>query len=190
LESIPKTIDYFVLLGFDIIPKNSNVKKLPIFETNTIGMDGEEMIVDDIVETANHFKCIDMIITQANYALTEKFIKELHLTLKNGTSDSRRDWFAVGNYKRIPNEVGGRATTPPEQVAQAMKKLLTCYNAVKEKTFEELLDFHVRFESIHPFQDGNGRVGRLILFKECLRNNIVPFIISDDSLRIDNVLLS
>ena len=151
-----------------------------IFETNTISPAGEAMNVDDIVETANHFKCIDLIITQAKYALTEKFIKELHLTLKNGTSDSRLDWFAVGDYKRMPNEVGGKETTPPEQVGSAMKKLLTDYNAGKEKTFEELLNFHVRFESIHPFQDGNGRVGRLILFKECLRNNIVPFIIGDD----------
>ena len=151
-----------------------------IFETNTIGPAGGAMNVDDIVETANHFKCIDLIITQAKYALTEKFIKELHLTLKNGTSNSRLDWFTVGDYKRMPNEVGGRETTPPEQVAPAMKKLLADYNAVKEKDFEELLDFHVRFESIHPFQDGNGRVGRLILFKECLRNNTVPFIIGDD----------
>ena len=151
-----------------------------IFETNTIGPAGKAMNVDDIVETANHFKGIDLIITQAKYALTGKFIKELHLTLKNGTSNSRLDWFAVGDYKRIPNEVGGRETTPPEQVAPAMKKLLADYNAVKEKTFEELLDFHVHFESIHPFQDGNGRVGRLILFKECLRNNIVPFIIGDN----------
>lgn len=151
-----------------------------IFETNTIGTAGEAMNVDDIVETANHFKCIDMIITQAKYALTEKFIKELHLTLKNGTSDARLDWFAVGDYKRMPNEVGGRETTPPEEVGPAMKKLLADYNAAKERTFEEILDFHVRFESIHPFQDGNGRVGRLIMFKECLRNNIVPFIIDDD----------
>lgn len=151
-----------------------------IFETNTIGTAGETMNVDDIVETANHFKCIDMIITQAKYALTEKFIKELHLTLKSSTSDARLDWFAVGDYKRMPNEVGGQETTPPEETSRTMKKLLADYNAVKEKTFEEILDFHVRFGSIHPFQDGNGRVGRLIMFKECLRNNIVPFIIDDD----------
>lgn len=151
-----------------------------IFETNTIGVAGESMNVDDIVETANHFKCIDMIISQAKYALSEKFIKELHLTLKSGTSDARRDWFAVGDYKRMPNEVGGRDTTPPEKVSAAMGALLTEYNAVKEKTLEDIIGFHVRFESIHPFQDGNGRVGRLIMFKECLRNGIVPFIIDDD----------
>ena len=151
-----------------------------IFETNTIGATDGTMNVDDIVETANHFKCIDMIITQAKYQLSEKFIKELHQTLKSGTSDSRLDWFAVGDYKRMPNEVGGKETTPPEQVADEIKKLLAEYNAVKEKTLEEIIDFHVRFESIHPFQDGNGRVGRLIMFKECLRNGIVPFIIDDD----------
>jgi len=151
-----------------------------IFETNTIGATDGTMNVDDIVETANHFNCIDMIITQAKYQLSEKFIKELHRTLKSGTSDSRLDWFAVGDYKRMPNEVGGKETTPPEQVADEIKKLLAEYNAVKDKTLEEIIDFHVRFESIHPFQDGNGRVGRLIMFKECLRNGIVPFIIDDD----------
>ena len=151
-----------------------------IFETNTIGATDGTMNVDDIVETANHFNCIDMIITQAKYQLSEKFIKELHRTLKSGTSDSRLDWFAVGDYKRMPNEVGGKETTPPEQVADELKKLLAEYNAVKDKTLEEIIDFHVRFESIHPFQDGNGRVGRLIMFKECLRNGIVPFIIDDD----------
>ena len=151
-----------------------------IFETNTIGATDGTMNVDDIVETANHFKCIDMIITQAKYALTEKFIKELHQTLKSGMSDARLDWFAVGDYKRMPNEVGGKETTQPERVADELKKLLAEYNAVKEKTLEEIIDFHVRFESIHPFQDGNGRVGRLIMFKECLRNGIVPFIIDDD----------
>lgn len=151
-----------------------------IFETNTIGAGSNAMNVDDIMETANHFKCIDMVIEQATYMLTEKFIKQLHLTLKSGTSDSRKDWFVVGDYKRLPNEVGGRETTPPEQVANEIAELLKTYNATKEKTLAEIIDFHVRFESIHPFQDGNGRVGRLIMFKECLRNNIVPFIISDD----------
>ena len=150
-----------------------------IFETNTIGI-GTAVKVDDVVETANHFKCIDMIIDNASYAPSESFIKQLHAVLKNGTSDSRQDWFAVGDYKRLPNEVGGKETTPPDRVAAEIRKLLADYNATKEKSFDDLLDFHYRFESIHPFQDGNGRVGRLILFKECLRNRIVPFIITDD----------
>lgn len=150
-----------------------------IFETNTIGI-GTAVKVDDVVETANHFKCIDMIIDNASYAPSESFIKQLHAVLKNGTSDSRQDWFAVGDYKRLPNEVGGKETTPPDRVASEIRKLLADYNATKEKSFDDLLDFHYRFESIHPFQDGNGRVGRLLLFKECLRNRIVPFIITDD----------
>lgn len=151
-----------------------------IFETNTIGVSDKTVKVDDVVETANHFKCIDMIIDSAAYAPSETFIKQLHAVLKNGTSDSRRDWFAVGDYKVLPNEVGGVSTVAPEEVSAQMKKLLSEYNAIKEKTLDDLLDFHYRFERIHPFQDGNGRVGRLILFKECLRNNIVPFIIEDD----------
>ena len=151
-----------------------------IFETNTIGVSDKTVKVDDVVETANHFKCIDMIIDSAAYAPSETFIKQLHAVLKNGTSDSRLDWFAVGDYKVLPNEVGGVSTVAPEEVSAQMKKLLSEYNAIKEKTLDDLLDFHYRFERIHPFQDGNGRVGRLILFKECLRNNIVPFIIEDD----------
>ena len=151
-----------------------------IFETNTIGVSDKTVKVDDVVETANHFKCIDMIIDSAAYAPSETFIKQLHAVLKNGTSDSRLDWFAVGDYKVLPNEVGGVSTVVPEEVSAQMKKLLSEYNAIKEKTLDDLLDFHYRFERIHPFQDGNGRVGRLILFKECLRNNIVPFIIEDD----------
>ena len=150
-----------------------------IFETNTIGMDAS-VRVDDVVETANHFRCIDLIIAAANHAITESMIKQLHAVLKNGTTDSRKDWFAVGEYKRFPNEVGGRDTTAPEDVPAAMKALLRDYNAKKEKTFDDLLDFHYCFECIHPFQDGNGRVGRLLLFKECLRCGIVPFIITDD----------
>lgn len=150
-----------------------------IFETNTIGI-GSAVKVDDVVETANHFRCIDMIIDNAAYALSESFIKQLHAVLKNGTTDSRQDWFAVGDYKRLPNEVGGKETTPPDRVADAMKRLLKEYNGIEEKSFDDLLAFHYRFESIHPFQDGNGRVGRLILFKECLKNGIVPFIITDD----------
>ena len=150
-----------------------------IFETNTIGIEKEVLNVDDVIETANHFRCIDMIIDRAKLSLTEKIIKELHLILKNGTSDSRKDWFAVGNYKKLPNEVGGMETALPEEVANKMKKLLSEYNNKEEKNFEDILDFHVKFERIHPFQDGNGRVGRLIMFKECLKYNIVPFIIED-----------
>ena len=151
-----------------------------IFETNTIGMENEVFNVDDIIETANHFRCIDLIIDNAKVTLTEKFIKNIHLILKNGTSDSRKDWFAVGNYKRVPNEVGGMATASPEEVSTKMKVLLGEYARKNEITFEDILDFHVKFERIHPFQDGNGRVGRLLMFKECLKHNIVPFIIEDD----------
>lgn len=150
-----------------------------IFETNTVGVVNEVLNVDDVIETANHFRCVDMIIDSAKAVLTERFIKELHLTLKNGTSDSRKDWFAVGDYKNLPNEVGGMDTALPENVAGAMKALLAEYNAKEKKTLDDILDFHVKFERIHPFQDGNGRVGRLIMFKECLKNNIVPFIIED-----------
>lgn len=152
-----------------------------IFETNTIGITKEVVNVDDVVETANHFKCIDRMIEEANHILSEKFLKELHLVLKNGTSDSRKDWFAVGEYKRNANEVGGNATTAPENVSKEMKALLFAYNQKKQVTLEDLLEFHVRFECIHPFQDGNGRIGRLIMFKECLRNNIVPFIITEQT---------
>ena len=151
-----------------------------IFETNTIGIEKEVLNVDDVIETANHFRCIDLIIEHAKVTLTEKFIKELHLILKNGTSDSRKDWFAVGDYKRLPNEVGGMDTALPEEVADRIRKLLIRYNNKEEKTLEDILDFHVKFERIHPFQDGNGRVGRLIMFKECLKYNIVPFIIEDN----------
>ena len=151
-----------------------------IFETNTIGFENEAVNVDDVIETANHFRCIDMVIDQAGNALTEKFIKELHYVLKTGTSDSRRDWFAVGEYKKLPNEVGGSDTALPEEVANKMRELLRNYNALSSKTFEDIVAFHVDFERIHPFQDGNGRVGRLILFKECLKYNIVPFIIEDN----------
>lgn len=151
-----------------------------IFETNTIGIEGESIRVDDIIETTNHFRCIDIIIERAEEKLTESLVKELHLTLKAGTSDSRKDWFAVGEYKRLPNEVGGNETTSPENVHREMKALLREYDSKKRKTFEDIIDFHRRFESIHPFQDGNGRVGRLIMFKECLSNGFVPFIITDE----------
>ena len=151
-----------------------------IFETNTIGFENESVNVDDIIETSNHFRCIDLVIDQAGSALTEKLIKELHFVLKTGTSDSRKEWFQVGGYKKLPNEVGGNATTLPEEVAGEMRKLLAGYNAQSSKSIEDIVAFHVAFERIHPFQDGNGRVGRLILFKECLKHNIVPFIIEDD----------
>ncbi|MCM1441568.1 MAG: Fic family protein, partial [Roseburia sp.] len=151
-----------------------------IFETNTIGIEGGSVKVDDIVETANHFKCIDLIIENAKRAITETSIKELHRTLKNGTTDARQDWFAVGDYKRLPNTVGDMYTAQPEEVAAKMKELLFEYNAKKEKTFDDLLDFHYKFECIHPFQDGNGRIGRLLLFKECLKYNFVPFIIDEE----------
>ena len=151
-----------------------------IFETNTIGVSDQAVDLDDVLETANHFRCIDMIIDNAARPLSERFILELHAALKNGTSDSRKGWFAVGKYKRMPNEVGGRRTAAPEEVSRRMRELLASYSSTGEKTLAELIDFHVRFETIHPFQDGNGRVGRLILFKECLRNDIVPFIINEE----------
>ena len=150
-----------------------------IFETNTIDVEGKVVKVDDIIETVNHFRCIDMIIDQANKPITETFIKELHQILKQGTNDARFDWFTIGEYKKVPNIVGNMETTPPEEVPIQMKKLLVEYQNKKEKTLDDLLDFHVRFEQIHPFQDGNGRVGRLLLFKECLKYKIVPFIIND-----------
>ena len=151
-----------------------------IFETNTIGVEGESVRVDDIIETVNHFRCIDLVIDRAEEKLKESLVKELHRILKSGTSDSRKEWFAVGEYKRIPNEVVGSETTAPDRVHKEMKALLSEYNAKKKKTFEDIVDLHQRFEAIHPFQDGNGRVGRLVMFKECLTNGEVPFIITDD----------
>ena len=151
-----------------------------IFETNTIGIASEAIKVDDIVETTNHFRCIDLIIDRAEERLSESLIKELHLILKSGTQDSRLEWFAIGEYKRLPNEVGGNETVAPEEVHQEMQALLKEYNRKKTKTLEDIIDLHQRFECIHPFQDGNGRVGRLIMFKECLANGHVPFIITDE----------
>ena len=151
-----------------------------IFETNTIGIEKGAINVDDVVETANHFKCVDYIIDNAMKPISESMIKELHFILKNGTSDSRKDWFNVGDYKKFPNEVGGEETCLPENVKEEMKKLLASYNNIEQKSFEQILEFHKHFESIHPFQDGNGRVGRLLMFKECLANNIVPFIIDEE----------
>ena len=151
-----------------------------IFETNTIGITDSAVNIDDIVETANHFKCIDTVIDNAAKPLSETFIKQLHLTLKNGTSDSRKDWFVVGDYKKYPNEVGGKITVLPEKVPESIKLLISEYNKIKDKTFNDIIRFHYEFECIHPFQDGNGRIGRLILFKECLKNNIVPFNIDEN----------
>lgn len=150
-----------------------------IFETNTIGIENEVINVDDVVETANHFKCVDYIIDNALKPISESMVKELQYILKNGTSDSRKEWFVVGDYKKLPNEVGGEETCSPENVKDEMKKLLSDYNKIERKTFEQILDFHRNFEAIHPFQDGNGRVGRLLMFKECLANNVVPFIIDE-----------
>ena len=151
-----------------------------IYETNTVGITDKSVNVDDIIETANHFRCVDLVIENATSRLSEKFIKELHYVLKSGTGDSRKDWFAVGDYKKLPNEIGGRGTTLPENVAKDMAELLSRYNQKQRPTFKDVADFHVRFERIHPFQDGNGRIGRLLLFKECLKANITPFIIEDD----------
>ena len=151
-----------------------------IFETNTICITDQAVNVDDVLEAINHFRCIDYIIDHTEEKLTEDCIKQLHAMLKSGTSDSRKDWFVVGDYKRLPNEVGGMDTCPPEEVHRQMKALLSEYNHIKQKSFEDILDFHVRFEQIHPFQDGNGRVGRLLMFKECLANGHVPFIITDE----------
>lgn len=151
-----------------------------IFETNTIGVTGDAVNVDDIIETTNHFRAIDYIIDDTDSQLTEAYVKRLHLLLKSGTSDERKDWFRVGDYKKLPNEAGGSDTTDPENVHKEMKALLKEYNAKKQLELEDIIDFHHRFESIHPFQDGNGRVGRLIMFRECLRNGYVPFIITEE----------
>ena len=150
-----------------------------LFETNTISVSEGPVRVDDILETSNHFRCIDWVIDNAERTLCEKDIKHLHVLLKNGTSHSRK-WVTAGEYKRLPNEVGNRTTTAPELVAEETASLLAEYNAKTAMTIEDLIDFHVRFERIHPFQDGNGRIGRLILFKECLHHTIVPFIIEND----------
>lgn len=151
-----------------------------IFETNTIGLDRNGAAnIDDIIETINHFICFDYIIDIAQKDLTENMIKNMHYILKTHTSDSRIDWFAVGEYKRKPNMIGDTKTTPPSQVPKAMRKLLFEYHQKDIIDINDIVDFHYEFEKIHPFQDGNGRVGRLIMFKECLKHNIVPFIIED-----------
>lgn len=151
-----------------------------IYETNTIGLENTVVRVDDIMEAVNHFRCFDEVIDTAGEALTEAYLKRLHAILKTGTTDSRQAYFAVGDYKRFPNEVGGRETTPPEKVKKEMRALLECYHRDGVKTLEEIVAFHVAFERIHPFQDGNGRVGRLVMMKECLKAGVVPFIIQDE----------
>ena len=151
-----------------------------IFETNTLGVTTENTRIDDIMETVNHFRCIDYIIDHATDKMTEAHIKQLHRILKSNTSDSQKSWFAVGDYKRLANEVGGKDTTPPEEVHLRMKELLSQYHTIKTTTFDDILNFHVCFERIHPFQDGNGRIGRLLMFWQCLQSGIVPFIITED----------
>lgn len=151
-----------------------------IFETNTLGITSENTRIDDIMETVNHFRCIDFIIDHATDKITEPLIKQLHLILKTNTSDSQKTWFAVGDYKRLANEVGEQETVQPQEVHRHMKSLLANFNAIKKVELVDIIDFHVQFERIHPFQDGNGRVGRLILFWQCLQNGIVPFIITED----------
>ncbi len=151
-----------------------------IFETNTLGVTTENTRIDDIIETVNHFRCIDYVIDHATDKITESHIKQLHALLKTNTSDSQKDWFAVGAYKKLANEVGGEATTQPSDVQQEMRALLTEYNAQEKIDLDAVLDFHVRFERIHPFQDGNGRVGRLLMFWQCLQNDVTPFIVTED----------
>ncbi len=151
-----------------------------IFETKTLGITDEAVKVDDVIETVNHFRCIDLVIDSAHTKLSESFIKQLHFVLKSGTADSQKSWFRVGDYKILENEVGGQETASPSEVKSCIKSLLAEYNSKTEVTLDDILDFHVRFEKIHPFQDGNGRVGRLIMLKECLKHNIVPFIITDE----------
>ena len=150
-----------------------------IYETKTIGIENNTVRIDDIMETVNHFRCIDLAIDFANRKISESFIKQLHLILKTNTEDSRKPWFKVGDYKIVENLAGDRETVHLDEVKEEMKKLLSNYLMKDEHSFEEIVAFHVEFERIHPFQDGNGRVGRLIAFKECLKNNIVPFIILD-----------
>ena len=151
-----------------------------IYETNTIGVSDAAIKIDDIIETTNHFRAIDYMIDNASEPLSESMIKKIHSILKSGTSDASKNWFAVGDYKRLPNEVGGMETVEPKKVGDAVRELLRAYGSKKQIELTDILDFHQRFEAIHPFQDGNGRVGRLIMFKECLRNGIVPFIITDE----------
>lgn len=153
-----------------------------IYETNTIAPDDRVLLgtpADDMIETANHFRAVDLMIDQATRRPSENMLKRLHLILKNGTSDSRKEWFNVGGYKKLPNEAGGQMTTAPAEVPEAIGALLEWYNNLEKPGFDDILAFHVEFERIHPFQDGNGRVGRLMMFKECLRLGVMPFIIDE-----------
>lgn len=151
-----------------------------IFETNTVGIENGSVNVDDVIETVNHFRCIDYVIDNYKKILTENFVKKLHYILKSGTQDSFKEWFNVGGYKKLPNQVGGNETVRPEKVGYEIKKLISEYNSKNNVSFDDILNFHAAFEKIHPFQDGNGRVGRLVMLKECLKHDIVPFIIDDE----------
>ncbi len=151
-----------------------------IFETRTIGFKDQEAVpVDDIIETSNHFVAFDYLLSMVDKPLSNEVIKELHRILKTGTSDAAKEWFKVGEWKLLPNEVGGMATTLPQEVEIEMGKLNDWYGSLPKVVFEDVVEYHYHFEKIHPFQDGNGRVGRLIMFRECLRNGIIPFIIDD-----------
>lgn len=151
-----------------------------IYETNTVLNEGDEPLkIDDITETINHFNCFDAMLERADEDLSEQMIKNFHSLLKINTSDAKRDWFRVGEYKLRPNEVGNMPTTPPQKVQQEMGQLIEGYLSKQQITFEDIIDFHHALESIHPFQDGNGRVGRILIFKECLKHNITPFIIDE-----------
>ena len=160
--------------------KLSEAETRYIFETNTLIAEKPSTRIDDVIETANHFYLFDTMLKEYDRPLSEELIKNYHRILKNGTSDSRLDWFKVGDYKMLPNEVGGKETTTPKKVSSEIKKLLSSYSTKEAIDINDILEFHYRFESIHPFQDGNGRIGRVLMFKECLKNNIVPFIIEDD----------
>lgn len=152
-----------------------------IFETRTIGFKDQEAVpVDDIIETSNHFVAFNFLLDSINEPLSNDLIKKIHTILKASTSDAAKDWFNVGEWKKLPNEVGGNPTALPENVEKEMKDLKNWYHSIRRITFEDIIEYHYRFEEIHPFQDGNGRVGRLIMFRECLKNNIIPFIIDND----------
>lgn len=151
-----------------------------IYETKTIGLIDENIKIDDIIETSNHFRCVDLAIESAKHKLTEALIKQFHFILKSGTSDARKSWFKIGDYKMLGNEVGGSDTCPVNEVKTKISELLKRYNSKTTVSIEDIIDFHYDFEKIHPFQDGNGRVGRLIMLKECLKHNIVPVIITEE----------